>query len=147
MRKYTIAVVAMLLAACAKDIQNSEAVKQGVINYLQARQPQTGLDMNLMQVDVVSVSFEKDQARAMVMFRPKSGADAAGMKLPYTLKRKGNQWVVEPQNEGGANPHGGAGGGEPMTLPPNHPTVPDGTPQPPAGGALPPGHPPVGSQP
>lgn len=143
MRKYTIAVVAMLLAACSKDIQNSEAVKQGVIDYLQARKSQTGLDMSLMQVDVVSVSFEKDQARATLMFRPKSGADAAGMQLPYTLMRKGNKWVVEPNNEGGANPHGGAGGG---ALPPNHPALPEGMSQPSGGGALPPGHPPVGSK-
>jgi hypothetical protein len=145
-RKYTIAVVAMLLAACAKDIQNSEAVKQGVIDYLQARKSETGLDMNLMQVDVVSVSFEKNQARATVMFRPKSATDAEGMRLPYTLERKGNSWVVQPHNEGGGNPHGGAaggGGGEPMGLPPNHPAVPEGTP---AGGAMPPGHPPVGAK-
>jgi hypothetical protein len=141
-RKYTIAVVAMLLAACSKDIQNSEAVKQGVIDYLQAHKSQTGLDMSLMQVDVVSVSFEKDQARATLMFRPKSAADAAGMQLPYTLKRKGNKWEVEPHGEGGANPHGGA----PGTLPPNHPVLPEGMPQPSEGGALPPGHPPVGSK-
>jgi hypothetical protein len=141
-----MASLAMLLAACSKDIQNSEAVKQGVIDYLQARKSQTGLDINLMQVDVVSVSFEKDQARATVMFRPKSGADAAGMRLAYTLQRKGNVWVVQPNNEGGANPHGGAGGGEPSALPPNHPALPEGGAPPPAGGALPPGHPPVGSK-
>ncbi len=136
----------MLLAACSKDIQNSDAVKQGVIDYLQERKSQTGLDMNLMQVDVVSVSFEKDQARATMMFRPKTGADAAGMQLAYTLHRKGNAWVVQPNNEAGANPHGGAGGGEPSALPPNHPALPEGGAQPPEGGALPPGHPPVGSK-
>jgi hypothetical protein len=145
-RKYTIAVVAMLLAACSKDIQNSEAVKQGVIDYLQARKSQTGLDMSLMQVDVVSVSFEKDQARATLMFRPKSAPDAGGMQLPYTLKRKGNKWEVEPHSEGGANPHGGAAGGGGGSLPPNHPALPEGMPQPSEGGALPPGHPPVGSK-
>src|ERR1700722_6142406 len=137
-----MAAVAMLLAACSKDIQNSDAVKQGVIDYLQERKSQTGLDMGLMQVDVVSVSFEKDQARATVMFRPKSGADAAGMKLPYTLKRKGDKWVVEPQ-AGGGNPHGGAPGGG---LPPDHPSMGHGTPAPSEGGAMPPGHPPVGSK-
>ena len=72
MRKYTIAAVAMLLAACSKDIQNSDAVKQGVVDYLQERKSQTGLDINLMQVDVMSVSFEKDQARATVMFVPRT---------------------------------------------------------------------------
>jgi hypothetical protein len=138
-RKYTIAAVAMLLAACSKDIQNSDAVKQGVIDYLQERKSQTGLDMGLMQVDVLSVSFEKDQARATIMFRPKNGPDAQGMKLPYTLKRKGDKWVVEP-HEGGGNPHEGGGG-----LPPNHPSMGEGTP-PPSGQGMPPGHPPVGSK-
>ncbi len=131
----------MLLAACSKDIQNSDAVKQGVVDYLQERKSQTGLDMNLMQVDVLSVSFEKDQARATVMFRPKNGPDAQGMKLAYTLKRKGDKWVVEPHNEG-ENPHGGAGGG---ALPPNHPSMGEGTPAP-SGEGMPPGHPPVGSK-
>jgi hypothetical protein len=142
-RKYVIAAIAMLLAACSKDIQNSEAVKQGVIEYLQARKAQTGLDMTLMQVDVVSVSFEKDQARATVMFRPKTGADAAGMQLPYTLERKGNKWVVQPRNEAGASPHGGAGVAGESMLPPDHPALPGGAAQSPAGGSLPPGHPPV----
>ena len=72
--------------------QTVEALPK-IIDYLQARKSQTGLDMNLMQVDVVSVSFEKDQARATMMFRPKSGADAAGMQLAYTLQRKGNSWL------------------------------------------------------
>ena len=144
MRKYTIAAVAMLLAACSKDIQNSDAVKQGVVDYLQERKSQTGLDMNLMQVDVLSVSFEKNEARATVMFRPKNGADAAGMKLAYTLQRKGDKWVVEPHNEG-ANPHGGAGGGG-GAMPPGHPSIGEGSPQPAPAEGMPPGHPPVGSK-
>src|SRR5580700_1403721 len=49
---------AILLAACAGDIQNTEAVRQGVLEYLNARTAQTGLDMNLMQVTVSSVSFQ-----------------------------------------------------------------------------------------
>ena len=145
-----IAAAAMLLASCAKDIQNADAVKQGVMEYLQQRKSETGLDMGLMQVDVVSVSFDKNQAHAMVMFRPKSSADAAGMRMAYTLERKGNKWVVEGRNEGG-NPHGATGGeggselppghpgagGAPGALPPGHPALPG------ASGALPPGHPPV----
>jgi hypothetical protein len=143
-RKYTIAAVAMMLAACSKDIQNSDAVKQGVVEYLQERKTQTGLDMSLMQVDVVSVAFEKDKAHATVMFRPKSGADAAGMSIAYTLDRKGNKWVVQPQSTGGASPHGG-GAGE-SAMPPGHPPMPGGSAAPPAGGSLPPGHPPVGAK-
>lgn len=129
----------MLLAACSKDIQNSDAVKQGVVEYLQQRKAQTGLDMSLMQVDVVSVSFDKDQARAVVMFRPRNGPDAPGMQMNYTLDRKGNKWVVEAHNESGANPHGASGM---PGMPPGHPATPGGT-QPAPGQELPPGHPPT----
>lgn len=146
-----MAAAAMLLAGCARDIQNSDAVKQGVMEYLQQRKSETGLDMSLMQVDVVSVSFDKNQAHAMVMFRPKSSADAAGMRMAYTLERKGNKWVVQGRNEG-ANPHGAMGGEGTSALPPGHPggagassgALPPGHPAVSgASGALPPGHPPV----
>jgi hypothetical protein len=135
-----LAAAAMLLAGCAKNIDNADAVKQGVIDYLQQRKAETGLDMNLMQVDVVAVSFEKDQARATVMFRPKSGADAAGMKMAYTLDRKGSKWVVAGRSDSGGNPHGGAmSAPDGSQLPPGHPAMPQGS----GAGALPPGHPPV----
>ncbi len=130
----TLVAAAMLLAACSKDIQNSDAVKQGVLDYLQQRKAETGLDMSSMQVDVVSVSFDKDQARATVMFRPKNTEAAAGMQMQYTLDRKGGKWVVARHNESGPNPHG-AGGMQGM--PQGHPAMPGGE------GQLPAGHPPV----
>lgn len=137
-----MAAAAILLAGCAKDIQNSDAVKQGVMEYLQQRKGETGLDMALMQVDVASVSFDKDRAHAIVVFRPKSSADAGGMQMAYNLQRRGNKWVVEGHGEGGGgNPHGGAvsapGAPGSPALPPGHPALPGG------GSALPEGHPPV----
>ena len=122
----------MLLAGCARNIQNTEAVRQGVIDYLKARTAQTGLDMNLMQVDVTSVSFEQDQARANVSFRPKTGPEGGGMQMAYVLDRKGAKWVVRGRSDSSANPHGTGG------MPGSPPVE---TPQP-----LPPGHPPVGSK-
>ncbi len=112
------------------------------MDYLQERKAQTGLDMTQMQVDVVSVSFDKDKARAVVMFRPKNQADAAGMQMAYTLDRKGNKWVVEGHGEssGGANPH--SSGGAPG-MPSGHPAVPGASGAPEGGQAMPPGHPPV----
>ena len=124
----------MLLAGCARDIQNTEAVRQGVIEYLRARTAQTGLDVNLMQVDITSVSFERDQARANVFIRPKTGDGSGGMQIPYVLDRKGAKWVVRGRSDSSANPHGTG------AMPPGGP--PMETPQP-----LPPGHPPVGSKP
>jgi hypothetical protein len=162
-RKIYLIAVAMLLAACSRDIQNSEAVRQSVVEYLQARTTQTGLNVNLLQVDVTSISFERDQARATVAIRPKGGGGP--MMMNYLLDRKGNKWVVRPGANTGANPHGASegttmppghpGGGLPPggegapsgTLPPGHPSVgaaPGGPATP--SGTLPPGHPPVGSK-
>jgi hypothetical protein len=133
-RKLTLIAAAMLLAGCARDIQNTEAVRQGVIDYLRARTPQTGLDVNLMQVDITSVSFEHDQARASVYFRPKTGDGSGGMQMAYVLDRKGAKWVVRGRSDSGSNPHGAG------AMPPSGPPGME-TPQP-----LPPGHPPVGSK-
>ncbi len=129
------AAAVIFLAACARDIQNSEAVRQSVVDYLKARTAQTGLDVNLLQVDVTSVSFEKDQARATVAIRPKAGGGP--MMMSYMFDRKGNKWVVRARAEGGS-PHDASGG---EAMPPGHPSV-GGAPS----GTLPPGHPAVGSK-
>jgi hypothetical protein len=149
----------MLLVACSRDIQNSEAIRQGVLEYLNARSTQTGLNMNLMQLEVTSVSFEKTQARATVLFRPKSGGGQGGMSMSYTLDRKGDKWVVRGRQEDGANPHGAGGmpplpgaqppplpGAQPPPLPGTQPLPPLPGVQPPPANNLPPGHPPVSKQ-
>jgi hypothetical protein len=123
-RKFALFAAAMLLAACSRDIQNTDAIRQGVIEYLQARTAQTGLDPNMMQVEVTSISFQRDEARAGVFFRPKNGPEAGGMQMNYVLDRKGSKWVVRGRTENGANPHGAPGGGIQMpALPPNHPPI------------------------
>jgi len=113
----------LVLAACArKNIENKEAIRQAVVEYLSSRQAQTGLDMSTMDVDVVAMTFERDTARATVSFKVKNSD--AGMQINYTLDRKGDKWVVQPKQENG--------GGHGVPLP-------DGSPG--GGGALPPGHP------
>ncbi len=125
-----------LLAACSRDIQNKEAVRQGLLDSLNARAAETGLNMEQMQIDVTSVAFEKDQARATVVFRVKGAAEQAPVRVDYVLDRKGNKWVnARPVSQSGVNPHG-AGAAMPPDQPP--PT------QPPS--SLPPGHPPLGKQ-
>ena len=110
MRKLTLIAAALLLAACSQDIQNTDAVKQGVLDYLRARTAQTGLDINsLMQVEITSVSFQKDEARATVSFRPKTGDSSGPMQMNYVLDRKGSKWVVRGRTENGVNPHGESG--------------------------------------
>jgi hypothetical protein len=113
-----------ILSACNKAPQTKEAVRQGVVEHLGKG---SGLDLNLMDVDVVSVSFTGDQAKATVSFRPKSSPDQ-GMQMNYTLESKGNKWIVQKKAGGGAaGPHGDA-----VVAPPVAPS-----------GNLPPGHPPV----
>jgi hypothetical protein len=145
-RKLTLIAAAVLLAACSKDIQNQEAVKQGVVDYLEARTAQTGLNISSLQVDVTTVAFQKDEARATVAIRPKGGDGGGPMMMNYVLDRKGGKWVVRGRTENGVNPHGGAAPGDGSTLPPGHPSTDGGDGSMPPAGALPPGHPPVGSQ-
>ena len=132
----------LILPGCGRRIDNKEAVRQGVIDYLSTR---SNLNVGAMQVDVASVTFRKDEADAMVAFRPKgAGGAGQGMQIRYTLERKGDRWVVKGKSEGagqhgsaglmpGGNPHGAMG----MEMPPE--SAP--------GAAMPPGHPSIGKQP
>lgn len=162
----TIATVALgtalaLLSGCKKNIQNNDAVKQGIMTYLAKRS-----DLLAMEVSVTSVAFHDDQATATVRFQAKGNTSpTAGMSMDYILDRKDNQWVVKGRAgadqhsgvpPGGPNSPGAAGstgslgampnmggsqsGMPPGSMPPGHPSV-GGAPS----GSLPPGHPPLGN--
>ncbi len=139
------AVSLALLAGCKKDIQNQDAVRQGVMSYLSKRS-----DLLAMDVSVSSVAFKEDEATAQVHFQAKGNdSPAAGMTMQYVLERKGGQWVVKGRT--GANSSHGASGPGVNAVPGqgNLPGSMDGMPRIPApGGAgstsLPPGHPTVG---
>jgi hypothetical protein len=146
-----------LLSGCKKDLQNNDAVKQGIMTYLAKRS-----DLLAMDVSVQSVAFHEDQATATVRFQAKgTSSPTAGMTMEYALERKGSQWVVKGRAGGtGDNPHtglpqgapgapalpGAGGGGSigamPQTLPPGHPSVGSGGAP---AGSLPAGHPPISS--
>ena len=132
MKKCALAVSFLILAACSKNIQNPEAVKQGVVDYLTQRAPTMGLNMSAMEVNVGSISFEKDIARASVSFVPKGMPGSGGMSMDYVLERKGDKWAVTGRQVSPGNSHGDQalpGSMPPGSLPP---------------GSLPPGHPPTG---
>jgi hypothetical protein len=143
------------LTGCSKKIDTTDAVRQGVMNYMISIAPKIGLDMNSMQVEVSAVSFEHDHARATVSVTPKV-AGTKGMELVYNLDREGDKWVVHGRAE---SDHGQDSQGntsvipaqtapDGTALPPGHPstgTAPNGTA--PDGTALPPGHPAVGTKP
>jgi ketosteroid isomerase-like protein len=132
-----VLVAAVTLVSCGRsNIDTKEAVRKGVIDYLEKRKSQTGLDVSLMNVDVSNVTFEKNEARATVTFQPKdTKTGAGGMSMTYVLERRGDQWVVKGRQESGANPHGGgmpmpgsgamgsAPGGAMPQMPPNHPPM------------------------
>ena len=125
MKTFPLAVAALVLAACSKDIQNPEAVKQGVVDYLKERAPTMGLDMNAMDVVVGAISFEQDTARASVSFVPKGMPASGGMNMDYVLERKGDKWAVKGRQMSPGSAHGD----QPL------PGLPSGS--------LPPGHPPT----
>ena len=129
--------LACTLSACHKDIQNQEAVRQGMLRYLAKRG-----DLSAMDVSIASVSFRSDEADAVVHFQSKNAnGPGSGIDMKYVLVRNGSQWDVKGRAGGparGANPHGDLGGAAnphgdmgaaPGALPPGHPPI---TPQPPA---------------
>jgi hypothetical protein len=131
---------ALLQESCSKkDIQNPEAIRQAVLEDLQARQAKTGVDLSALKIEVPSVTFNRDEARATVSFVPKGGQ--GGMQMPYTLARKGDKWVVTDRGAPHATLPAGASD---QPLPAGHPSVgatPDGSGD--GQTQLPAGHPPV----
>ena len=116
----------MLLGACQKDIQNEDAVRRGIMNYLSKRQ-----DLTAMDVTVTKVAFRQNEAEASVHYQAKgSAAPGSGVDMRYVLERKGNEWVVKGRaagSEHGASPMGASpmsGGMTGGALPPGHPAVP-----------------------
>jgi hypothetical protein len=130
----------LMLGGCKRNIENNEAVRQGILTYFAKR-----ADFGSMDVRVVSVNFHKDEATAVVHFQAKGNTVAgAGLSMPYVLQRQGDKWVVKRKATEGHGmtgmPQEGSGssiGAMPQTMPPGHPTV--------GSGGLPAGHPPVGS--
>jgi len=143
-------------AGCSHSVDNKEAVKQGIVNYLSKRS-----DFLAMDVSVTSVAFRQDEATADVHFQAKGNNNpGAGMNMQYVLERKGKEWVVKGRaGAAGGNPHTGMpqapSGAMPQTstgsgsigampaLPQGHPGVQGGGAP---GGALPPGHPSIPSE-
>jgi len=126
--RWIFPVALALLAGCSKNIQTNEAVRAGVIKHLSQN---SGLNLASMDIEVTSVTFRDNEADAVVGFKPKGAGAASGMSMRYTLERQGNEWVVKKKADSGMG-HG--------MMPPQGEA-------PPQEGGLPPGHPPVGSEP
>lgn len=116
--------VCLLLAAalcgCARKAENTEAVRQAILQRVSK-----SMSLEQMDVTVTSVSFHGDQADAVVSFAPK-GMPSSPVTFQYNLQRQGSSWVVQ-----GHAQSAGHGGG--MSRPDPH-------------AAMPAGHPPVDPQ-
>ena len=116
------------LAACQRGGNNTEAVRQGVIDHLS----KNGYNVAGMDIKINDVKFNGEQADATVAVTAKGQSGGAPMVLPYHLERQSSKWVVVKRSDG-TNPHGGA-------MPPAAPGAENphgGGAMPPAGGAAP----------
>lgn len=102
MRTLSALLLALLLAGCNRGIQTKEAVRQGVVDHLKARNMTSSMD-----IDVTSVQFNGNKADATVSVKPKGGTAEQGMSLGYQLEQQGNKWVVVGRKDVGGMPHGG----------------------------------------
>lgn len=118
-RVFLLGLVCLLAASCSKDIQNSAAVKQAVLDHLKSRSD-FGLNLDAMDIQVSSVSFREKEADAQVAFVPKGAPSGGGMSMTYKLEREGDKWVVKSKAMSGIN--GGPTGAMPE-LPPGHAPV------------------------
>jgi hypothetical protein len=122
------AIGVFILSSCAKDIQNKDAVRQGIVDHLKARK-NLDLDLSSMQLEITALTFRENEAEATVSFVPNGAAPSQGMSMKYTLVREGSAWKVKQKAEATNNPHTGGGAAVPG--------------MPPGGAVLPPGHPPM----
>ncbi len=124
MQKVAALILISCLAACHHGIQNNDAVRQGVLDYLAGPM---GLNLQAMDVKLDSVKFDGDKARAAVSISLK-GSSSAMMSKQYDLEQKNGKWVVTGRageavghgatmpggaTPGAENPHGGMPGATP----------------------------------
>ena len=149
MRRMTIALgiaaAFVLLGGCQKQVGDSEAIRAGIMQHLAGVGT---LNMSAMDMDIRSVSIDRNQAHAEVEFRPKSGGTpGASMQVAYNLEKRDGSWVVIKSLPMGGmiqhpdqsqNPHQNvhsagmpnfkdlinpAGASAPASLPPGHPAI------------------------
>jgi hypothetical protein len=135
-KRFWAALTAVLVigagSACKRNIDNQEAVRQAVIDYLGKR---SNLNVSAMNIDVTSVTFRPNEADAVVAITARGAAPGQPMSIPYRLERQGDHWVVKGKAESGGSPHGASAAN------------PHEAAEPPMAGELPPGHPAVPSPP
>jgi len=129
-----LAVAALFLSGCAKNIDNQESAQKAVDEYF------TKPELRTMTARVQNVIFRGTEADATVLVTGKGADPSTAIPIPYVLERKSSGWVVKGPSKSGMSGHAAQNGGQ---LPPGHPSGGPGG----AGQAMPPGHPPTGNAP
>ena len=126
---------ALIISGCAKNIDTADAVRQAVIRDIGKR-----VDINSMDVNVVSVRFRGNEAEARISYTAKGGNASQSITMDYGLERQGDEWHVKSRDMQHQQPTAPTATGGSANLPPGHPAL---------GGEsqLPAGHPPLGSAP
>jgi hypothetical protein len=100
-----LGIALVLLSACSDaNIDNKDAVRVAMLEYLEKNKTSTGLDPAAMDISVDAVQFERDTARATVSFLIKGTSQ--GMQGNYTLTREGGKWGKVSRQNLTAAPHG-----------------------------------------
>ena len=113
----------LFVCACKSKPDDKEAIRLGVINYLNSLK---SLNVSSMDIAVTQTTIAGNQAEAKVEVRPKGSAGGdASMQLTYNLEKRGDEWVVvKSAPSGGSLQHPGPGQMPPGgTMPPGHPNV------------------------
>jgi hypothetical protein len=87
------------LAGCHRGVENNDAVRQGVLDYLATK----GMTAAAMDINVTAVKYSGDTADATVTFAAK-GTGVGQMTIQYHLALKDNKWSVVGKQ--GASQHG-----------------------------------------
>jgi hypothetical protein len=128
-----VAVAALALGACARNIDNQEAAQKAIDEYFAKPELRT------MTARVQNVIFRGAEADATVMVTGKGADPGSAIPIPYVLERKSNGWVVKGPSKTGMAGHAAQNPGQ---MPPGHPGGAPG-----AGQGMPAGHPPTPNSP
>jgi hypothetical protein len=131
-----VALAALVLGGCAKNVDNQEAAQKAVDEYFTHKPELRG-----MSARVQTVIFRGSEADATVMVTGKGQNPSTGIPLPYVLERKSGGWAVKGVAKNAMAGHAAQNGGQ---MPPGHPGVgaaPNGA------GQATPGHPAMGNAP
>jgi hypothetical protein len=112
-RKTAVFLLICCVAACHRNLQDTEAVRQTIVDTLKAR---GDLNLQAMDVNVESVQFNGGKADASVSFALKGNSQPM-MRMVYHLEQKDGKWVVASRGDSGhgmaspeqPNPHGAGG--------------------------------------